>query len=211
MSAIAYLRVSTGRQASSGAGIEAQRRAILAEVVRRGWEVADVEFITETASGKNAKRPGLEAARKALASGEASALVVHRMDRLSRSLLDFASIMAEAQKQGWALVALDCPVDLGTPMGNAMASIIATFAQWEREVIGQRTREGLASKRAAGVKLGRPRTLPPKVLDRIAGERAAGHSLRAICEALNADEVPTAHGGVKWHPSTVRAVLTSLP
>jgi DNA invertase Pin-like site-specific DNA recombinase len=201
--------VSTGRQADSGAGIEAQRTAILAEATRRGWAAADVQFIEETASGKNAKRPGLELAREALASGDAGALVVSKMDRLSRSLLDFASIMQEAQKQGWALIALDCPVDLTTPMGEALASIIATFAQLERKMIGERTRDALAEKRAAGVKLGRPRILPDDVRERIVAEREEKRTLRIIADALNDEGVPTAHGGKRWYPSTVRQVLTS--
>lgn len=209
MQAIGYLRVSTGRQADSGAGIEAQRTAILAEATRRGWVAADVHFIEETASGKNAKRPGLELAREALASGDAGALVVSKMDRLSRSLLDFASIMQEAQKQGWALIALDCPVDLTTAMGEALAAIIATFAQLERAMIGERTKDALAEKRAAGIKLGRPRILPDDVRARIVAEREAGATLRAIAEALNRDNVRTAHEGKRWHASTVRQVLAS--
>jgi DNA invertase Pin-like site-specific DNA recombinase len=207
--AIGYLRVSTGRQADSGAGIEAQRTAILAEATRRGWAAADVQFIEETASGKNAKRPGLELAREALASGDAGALVVSKMDRLSRSLLDFASIMQEAQKQGWALIALDCPVDLTTPMGEALAAIIATFAQLERKMIGERTRDALIEKRAAGIKLGRPRILPDDVRERIVAEREEERTLRIIADALNTDNVPTAHGGKRWYPSTVRQVLAS--
>jgi DNA invertase Pin-like site-specific DNA recombinase len=207
--AIGYLRVSTGRQQDSGAGIAAQRTAILAEATRRGWAAADVQFIQETASGKNAKRPGLELAREALASGDAGALVVSKMDRLSRSLLDFASIMQEAQKQGWALIALDCPVDLTTPMGEALAAIIATFAQLERKMIGERTRDALAEKRAAGVKLGRPRILPDDVRERIVRERDEKRTLRTIADALNDDGIPTAHGGKRWYPSTVRAVLAA--
>jgi DNA invertase Pin-like site-specific DNA recombinase len=209
MRALGYLRVSTGKQADSGAGLASQRRAILDEAKRRGWDEADIEFITEAASGKNARRPGLERAREALAAGEASALVVAKMDRLSRSLLDFAQIMQEAQKQGWALIALDCPVDLTTPVGEALATIIATFAQLERAMIGERTRDGLAEKRAAGVRLGRPRSLPDDVRLRIVAEREDGRTLRVIADALNADEVATAHGGQKWYASSVRAVLAS--
>jgi DNA invertase Pin-like site-specific DNA recombinase len=209
VNAIGYLRVSTGRQADSGAGLASQRRAILREAERRGWAASDVQFITETASGKNARRPGLELAREALASGDAGALVVHKMDRLSRSLLDFASIMQEAQKQGWALIALDVPVDLTTPIGEAVATVIAAFAQLERKMIGERTKAALAEKRAAGVQLGRPRILPDDVRARIIGEREAGRTLRAIAETLNEDGVATAHGGARWHASTVRQVLAS--
>ena len=88
--------------------------------------------------------------------------------------------MATASKQGWALVALDCAVDTTTPAGEAMANVLATFAQFERRLIGQRTREALAAKRASGVRLGRPVSLPSAVSKRIAAERegwalARGH------------------------------------
>jgi DNA invertase Pin-like site-specific DNA recombinase len=208
MRVVAYLRVSSDEQASSGAGIEAQRAAILAEAKRRGWQEADIEFIEDLGfSAKNINRPGLQLALEALKRGDAKALVVAKMDRLSRSLLDFTQIMAEAQKQGWCLIALDSPADPSTPTGEAMISILATLAQWERRVIGLRTREALAIKRKEGVRLGRPRTLPDQVRKRIKRERAKQRSLGAIAAALNADRVPTAHGGARWHASTVRAVL----
>jgi DNA invertase Pin-like site-specific DNA recombinase len=209
MRALGYLRVSTGRQMDSGAGIAAQRSAILAEAERRGWAVADVQFIQETASGKNAKRPGLELAREALASGDAGALVVSKVDRLARSLLDFAEIMQAAQREGWALIALDLPLDLSTPLGEAMAGVVMTFAQLERRMIGERTRDGLAEKRAAGVRLGRPRLLPDDVRERIVREREEGQTLRVIAQALNDEGVPTAHGGKAWYPSSVRAALNA--
>ena len=204
---IGYLRVSTDEQVKSGAGIEAQRASILAEAERRGWSAADVQFIEDAASGKSTKRAGLQLALAALKRGDASALVVAKMDRLSRSLLDFTSIMAEAQRQGWALIALDCPADPSTPTGEAMASIMATFAQLERRLIGQRTREALAVKRDEGVQLGRPRSLPAKIRKRVQREHAAGASLSAIARALNAENVPTAHGGAQWHASTVRKLV----
>jgi DNA invertase Pin-like site-specific DNA recombinase len=206
---IAYLRVSTDEQAQGGAGLEAQRAAILAEAERRGW--SEVRFIEDAGfSGKDTRRPGLQLALEILERGEAAGLVVSKMDRLSRSLLDFTTIMATAQRQGWALVALDCPVDPGTPAGEAMASIMATFSQLERRLIGERTREALAIRRAEGVQLGRPRSVPDDVVARIAAARTAGESLRAIAESLNTEGVPTGQGGRLWHASTVRAVLRSL-
>src|SRR3954466_9375351 len=172
---IAYLRVSTSEQADSRAGLEAQRAAILAEAERRGW--TELRFIEDAGySRKATKRPGLALALEALKRGEAAGLVVSKMDRLSRSLLDFAQIMDVAQRQGWALVALDCPVDPSTPTGEAMASIVATFAQLERRLIGQRTREALAAKKAAGVRLGRPRELHDDVVQRIIAARKEGQS-----------------------------------
>jgi DNA invertase Pin-like site-specific DNA recombinase len=109
------------------------------------------------------KRPGVQEALRVLEAKQASALVVAKLDRLSRSMLDFTALMGTAQKQSWALVALDCAVDTSTPTGEAMANMLATFAQFERRLISQRTKEALAVKRAQGVRLGRPPVLPAAV------------------------------------------------
>src|SRR5436190_24324608 len=155
MRVLGYVRVSTEEQAVSRAGLEAQRTAIIAECKRRGWQLVS---ILEDAgySAKDLKRPAIKAALEMLRSGDAGGLVVAKLDRLSRSMLDFTAIMAKAQKQGWALVALDCAVDTTSPAGEAMTHVLATFAQFERRLIGQRTREALAAKREQGVRLGRP-------------------------------------------------------
>jgi DNA invertase Pin-like site-specific DNA recombinase len=206
MQVLGYVRVSTDEQSDSGAGLEAQRLAIAAECERRGWRligvIEDAGF-----SAKDLKRPGIQAALQALQAGDAKALVAAKLDRLSRSMMDFTGLMATAQKQGWALVALDCAVDTSTPAGEAMANLLATFAQFERRLISQRTREALAVKKAQGVRLGRPPTLPTKVVKRIQRERAAGKTLAAIADGLNAAGVPRAQGGEKWHPATVRYTL----
>jgi len=110
--------------------------------------------------------------------------------------------MARAQAEGWNLVALDLGIDLHTPAGEFMANVMASAAQWERRIIGQRTRDALATKRAQGVRLGRPRQLSGSIVDRIVAERDSGWSLRAIADGLNVKGVPTAHGGARWHAST---------
>ena len=122
-------------------------------------------------------------------------------------MIDFAGLMATAQRQSWALVALDCAVDTSTPAGEAMAHVLATFGQFERRLIGQRTKEALAAKRAAGVRLRRPPTLSQSVVRRIKRQRARGDSFRAIADSLNHDRVPTAQGGARWYAATVRHVL----
>lgn len=94
--------------------------------------------------------------------------------------------------------------------GRAMSTVMAAFAELERDLIRARTREGMAAKRASGVRLGRPVTLPQAVRERIAAERASGATLAAIAASLNGDKVATARGGSQWHPSTVAAVLRSL-
>jgi DNA invertase Pin-like site-specific DNA recombinase len=206
MRVIGYVRVSTDEQAVSGAGLEAQRRAITAECKRRGWEL--VETLEDAGySAKDLKRPGVQEALRALEAGDARALVVAKLDRLSRSMLDFAALMATAQKQNWALVALDCAVDTSTPAGEAMAHVLATFGQFERRLIGQRTKEALAAKKASGVRLGRPPAVPQAVVRRMHRQRARGDSFRAIAESLNQARVPTAQGGAQWYAATVRHVL----
>jgi DNA invertase Pin-like site-specific DNA recombinase len=205
MRAIGYVRVSTDKQADSGLGVAAQKAAILAEAERRGW--SEVRMIEDAASGKDTARPGLELARRELAAGAADVLICSKADRLSRSLLDFVSIMEEAQAQRWSLLALDLPADPTTAAGEAMCNVMLVFAQMERRLISERTKAALAAKKAQGVKLGRPPVVSDELRERIRKERARRLTLRAIAENLEADGVATAHGGSRWHASTVRALL----
>jgi DNA invertase Pin-like site-specific DNA recombinase len=205
---IAYTRVSTSEQADSGAGLEAQRAAILAEAERRGWQEADLTFVEDAGySGKDLNRPGIAAALDALRHHRADALVVSKLDRLSRSMLDFAGLMDRASREKWALVALDVGVDTTTPQGEMVAAVMAVFAQFERRLIGERTKAALAVKKAAGVRLGRPRLIPEEIVARIAAERSSGATLRAIADGLNRDGVPTSMGGRRWWVATVQGVL----
>jgi hypothetical protein len=150
------------------------------------------------------------AALEALRQHRADTLVVSKLDRLSRSLVDFAGLMERASRENWALVALDLGVDTTTPTGEMVANVMATFAQFERRLIGQRTREALAEKRRAGTRLGRPPTISGEVASRIADQYAAGMTLRAIADGLTGDGIPTVQGGVRWYPSTVAGVLRRL-
>jgi DNA invertase Pin-like site-specific DNA recombinase len=204
--ALGYRRVSTREQAELGASLEHQSNIITGECDHRGWHLA--EMIEDAgASGKNLKRPGLERALELLAAGEAGALVAAKLDRLSRSVVDFASLLELSRAQGWALVVLDVGADTSTAAGEMLVNVMASFAQYERRLIGQRTRDGLAVKKAQGVKLGRPSTLSTDVVARIRRHRADGLSLAAIAVELNNARVPTSQGGRCWYASSVRAVL----
>lgn len=206
LSVIGYIRVSTDEQADSGAGLEAQRAAILDQCARRSWEL--VALHEDTASARSlAKRPGLAKALADLDAGVGGALVVAKLDRLSRSLLDFSALMERSRRRGWALVALDLGVDTTTPSGEMMANVLAVFAQFERRLIGQRTREALAVKRRQGVRLGRPPVVSADLVRRIQRERSRGRTYAAIAEDLNTRSVPTAHGGARWRVSTVQALM----
>jgi len=206
--AVGYLRVSTAEQADSGAGLAAQRAAVESEALRRGWVLLEV-YVDAAVSGKAiAGREALALALDAVETGDAEVLIVSKLDRLSRSLLDFAEIMRRAQDGGWNLVALDLGIDLSTPAGEFLASVMASAAQWERRIIGQRTREALAAKKAAGVRLGRPRLITDEIVARMVAERESGKTLTAIADSLTADGVATAQGGARWYPATVRKVLS---
>lgn len=204
---IAYLRVSTEEQARSGLGMDAQRSRIEDEAARRGWEVQWETDDGYTAS--NMKRPALASTLVALREGEADALVVSKLDRLSRSLMDFANLMETARSQGWAVIALDLGVDMSTPSGEMLANVLASFAQYERRLISQRTTDALAVLRAKGVVLGRPRVISVATAELIGRWRGAGCTWQACADALNDASVPTAHGGRRWYASTVRKVSQS--
>lgn len=205
--ALGYVRVSTEEQVDSGAGLAAQRAALQAEADRRGWQL---ELLEDAGwSGKTLQRPALTEALHRLDQRRADVLLVSRLDRLSRSVRDFGDLADRARRRGWSVVCLDLGVDTTTPAGELVANVVASTAQYERRLIGQRTREALAARRAAGVRLGRPPVLPTEVVARVLRERASGSSMRAIAASLTADEVPTARGGNRWSSSSVQAVLGS--
>lgn len=202
--ALGYVRVSTLDQAEHGASLAAQRAALTEEAARRGW---DLEIVAdEGMSGKNLNRPGMLAALDRLDAGLADMLLATRLDRISRSVADFAGLLDRSTRRAWDLVLLDPALDTTTPAGRFTANVLASAAQYERELIASRTREGMAQRKAEGATFGRPRLMPDDVVERILTERAAGLSLARIADGLNRDGVPTAHGGSAWHASTVKRV-----
>lgn len=176
---VGYVRVSTAEQSDSGLGLAAQRTAIEAECERRGWVLVEM-FEDPGTSGKSmANRPRLAEALRLVESRQVDGLVAAKLDRLSRSLQDFAGIMASSYRRKWSLIVLDIGVDTTTPTGKAMAQMMGVFAELEREMIGQRTKDALAVRKAQGVRLGRPRTLPAVVVDRVVAERGRAGRWRA--------------------------------
>ena len=196
----------SGGQPEPRASLDAQRRALAATCKRRGWQL--LEVLEEAGfSAEELERPGIREALRVLELGDATALLARRLDSPARSLLDLACLMASAHKQGFALVALDCALETTSPAGEALVQVLCSFAPCERGLISKRVRQALARKRAQGVRLGRPPTMSPYAINRIRTERAAGKSLAAIANGLNADRIPTAQGGRRWYPATVRYTL----
>lgn len=205
---VVYLRVSTSEQALSGLGIEAQRTTAASYAGRKGLTIVD-EYCDEGISAKSLTcRPDAQAALSAVRSGKAAGLLVAKMDRLSRSVVDGAGLMEAARLEGWALHFADLDID---PVRRrpAAANIIISGSQYERRLISQRTRDALAAKRARGERLGAAPGLPLEITRRIIAERADGRTFQAIADGLMADGIPTARGKTRWFPATIKAVVDS--
>lgn len=210
--AIAYIRVSTRAQAESGAGLEHQRQAVTAEIERRGWTLTEV-IADEGASGTKAPdaRPGLGRALKMLDEGTADALVALKVDRVSRSTLDFAKLVERADDRGWQLSTMDVGLDPSTPTGEAMRGMLAIFARLEARFISERTKEGLAIKQEQGVAVGvrLHDHADPEVIDTIRTLRTQGLSWPRIATQLNEAGTPTFQGGGTWYPMTCKRLAES--
>ena len=209
MKAIAYTRVSTGRQVDSGLSLDDQISATTAAIESKGWELVH-HAADEGRSGKRAdNREGLQAALTMLDAGQANVLVVAKLDRLARSTVDLGRLMIRAESNGWDLVLLDLDIDTSSPAGRLMLRVIGAVAEYESELIGQRAKMTHRQLKAAGKRSGQKPILDDDVRHRVFAARAEGQTFAAIAAALNDEQVPTARGG-QWHPSTVRHVVQSV-
>lgn len=201
MDVVAYLRVSTEGQGDSGLGLAAQRSAIEEAAVQRGWNV--VEWISDTASGKSLNREGIKRALVRLENGGPKVLVAAKLDRISRSAIDFLELVRRAERNGWALIMLDPNVDMTEPTGRFTAGVLAQVAELERELISKRTKDALAGAKARGQRLGRPSQLDRDLGERIQVMRQGGMSYGSIAKQLNLENVATPTGKGKWWPASV--------
>jgi len=207
---------------NGGLGLDAQRAAITAEVLRRGWELIDI--IEDVGwSGKSLKRPGIERVLAMLDAGEAGVLVVAKLDRLTRRKIDLESLiekMGRARKvrvgrqwrelPPWQLVPVDMPsFDTTEPSGRLAASVVGSAAQYEREMIAKRTKDALAVKKARGERVGGIPLVPEDVRQRVVRLRKRGYGWFKIAKALNEDKVKPARGGQRWYASTAKRVWQS--
>jgi DNA invertase Pin-like site-specific DNA recombinase len=146
-----YARVSTQDQQT----LPMQNRALRDYAVRRGWTVTmQIREVGSGASQRQMREKLMEAARRR----EIDVVLVWRLDRWGRSVTDLLATLQELEHLGVGFVSLTEALDLTTPAGRAMAGLLAVFAAFEREVLGERVRAGLADARQNGKRLGRPLT-----------------------------------------------------
>jgi putative DNA-invertase from lambdoid prophage Rac len=147
-----YARVSTNDQQT----LPMQNRALRQYATRRGWAIAmQVHEVGSGAAERKAREQLMEAARRR----EIDVVVVWRLDRWGRSVTDLLATLQELEHLGVGFVSLTEALDLTTPAGRAMAGLLAIFAEFEREILRERTKAGLAHARQNGKKLGRPATV----------------------------------------------------
>jgi DNA invertase Pin-like site-specific DNA recombinase len=214
---IAYYRVSTAKQGTSGLGLDAQRAAVAAYLNGGRWSLLEEFTEIETGKGANAldRRPQLRAALE-LARKRKATLVIAKLDRLARNV-HFVSGLIES---GVDFVAADMP-----QANKVMIQMHAVMSEWERDAISKRTKDALAAAKARGVKLGTAGASNlAKVNDRrhayaqdhadklrstLRGMRKSGLTQRQMCDELNALGLTASRGGA-WHLATLQRVLVRL-
>ena len=172
-----YARVSTNDQQT----LPMQLRALREYAARRGWSVfSQVKEVGSGGSQRQMREKLMEAARRR----EIDVVLVWRLDRWGRSVADLLATLQELQHLGVGFVSLTEALDLTTPAGRAMAALLAVFAEFEREILRERVRAGLAHARQNGKRLGRPLTASLHA-DQVRKLRRSGVSKSEIARRLN--------------------------
>jgi DNA invertase Pin-like site-specific DNA recombinase len=174
-----YARVSTLDQ-----GPEAQLDELRDYACRRGEDAQ--EFVDHGVSGTKDSRPALDELMAGARRREIKAIVIVKLDRLARSTRHLANISHELKALGVDLVVLDQAIDTGTPAGELLFTMLGAISQFERELIVERTRAGVAAARRRGRHPGRPRALSESQVARARRLRASGNTVRQIANMMDA-------------------------
>lgn len=217
-----YTRVSTAEQANEGYSIEEQERMCRAAIESKDW-VYTQTFSDPGISGRTMERPGLQAMIQAIRDNKADAVVIYKLDRLSRKQRDTMTIIEDILlKNGIALVSLNETLDTTTPWGRAMIGILSSFNQMESENIQARTAMGRKAKISSG---GYGGGKPPfgykaynnelviepteaEIVRYVFKARATSQSLSAIAQSLNAMGYRTRKGTPFKH-SMIQSILSN--
>ncbi len=187
MRAALYARVSTLHH---GQNPEVQLSELRDYCQRREWEVCG-EYVDQGVSGAKERRPELDKLWNDAKRRKFDAVVVYRYDRFARSLRQLVNALSEFQALGISFISLHEGTDTTTPNGRLVFGIFASLAEFERELIRERVRSGIASARARGKQIGRP-TVDMSLISQIQAQLSRGYSLRQIGSALGLS-VATVH------------------
>jgi site-specific DNA recombinase len=149
MKVAAYIRVSTEEQVKEGYSISAQKHRLEAYAISQGWEVVQF-YVDEGISAKDLNRPELQRMIKNLEEGVFDCVLVYRLDRLTRSVLDLYKLLNIFEKHNIKFKSATEVYDTTTAMGRMFITIVAALAQWERENLGERVRMGMQEKARGG-------------------------------------------------------------
>lgn len=225
MQAIGYIRVSTERQADQGVSLDAQMAKVKAMATVQGLTLLDV-IVDGGESAKSLRRPGVQKILSMVEKGEVKAIIVAKLDRLTRSVKDLCGLLELFEKKGVSLISVAESLDTATAAGRLVITIMGAVSQWEREAIGERTRDALRHKRAQGHRAGNipfgyqlgadGRTLAPEPAEQRAivdahRLRRDGLPLRSVATRLNESGHRTRRGGPWRLESVVRILRQPLP
>lgn len=215
--AIGYIRVSTQEQAESGLSLSYQGAKI-----RSYCEALDIELLDVIAdagfSAKSMNRPAMQDIIKMIERKEVDAVVILKLDRLTRSVKDLGFITELINKTGVALVSVQDSINTSTAAGRLVLNVLGSVAQWERESNGERVKAAMSVKKSAGQRVGDvpygfdladdgitliANEIEQKTLELIRELRAKGLSFRKIANELESRGIETKKGRITWQPKTI--------
>jgi DNA invertase Pin-like site-specific DNA recombinase len=220
MQAVGYIRVSTERQADQGVSLEAQQAKIRAMATVQGAELLDV-IVDGGESAKSLNRPGLQRLLSLVSAGDIDSVIVARLDRLTRSVKDLCGLLELFERKKVAMISVAESLDTSSAAGRLVITIMGAVSQWEREAIGERTRDALGHKKKNGERVGNiqfgyrlapdgkhvePDPGEQAVLSEIGRLRKRGQTLRGIAAALNGQARCTRRGTAWRHEHIARII-----
>jgi len=220
MQAIGYVRVSTDKQAERGCSLEAQAEKIRAMAVVHNAELIDI-IVDGGESAKSLQRPGMDWLLAQVDGKKVQAVIIAKLDRLTRSVKDLCELLERFERRGVALISVAESLDTSSAAGRLVLNIMTAVSQWEREAIGERTRDAMRHKRSQDERVGNvaygfrlsndgqhlePDPDEQTALAEIARLRREGATLRGIAAALNHAALRTRRGTM-WRLESVARVL----
>jgi len=222
MNVIAYCRVSTAEQSDSGVSLDAQQAKMRAYADL--YNLTIVETIIDAESAKSLRRDGLQRALNLLRTRKADGLLIVKLDRLTRSVADWQALIDAyfGERGGKQLFSVADAISTRTAAGRLVLNVLITVAQWERETIGERTKEALRHKINSRQRVGKVRfgfdlasdgitlvenSAEQQTLAFMRNLRAAGRTLRQIAAELTARQIPTKERKPRWTHTAVAYIL----